>query len=126
MPAMRACATANLLFLGTVLAAFGFGACAGGSTPPAPPPGGEGPAAAKSAPVTLSTETPVPIGPQAGGTKKSGGPKTAADCKNLISEITNDPPANGVVMNNAQTAKDAGSSDRVEPITEMIRSKRDG
>ena len=68
---------------------------------------------------------PVPIGPQAGAEKK-GAPRTAADCKNLMSEITNDPPQGGVVMNNAQTAKDAGASDRVELITELIRSKRDG
>jgi hypothetical protein len=29
-------------------------------------------------------------------------------------------------MNNAQTARDAGASDRVEPITDLIRGKRDG
>jgi hypothetical protein len=43
-----------------------------------------------------------------------------------VSDITNDPPANGVALNNAMTTKDAGASDRLAPLTDLIRSKRDG
>jgi hypothetical protein len=59
---------------------------------------------------------------------------TAADdfatCKNAVGkgasvEITNPPPDAGVVMNNAQTAGDAGGSDRVAKIIEVVMTNRD-
>lgn len=43
----------------------------------------------------------------------------------MISDITNDPPAGAVALNNAMTSKDAGATDRLEPLTELVRSKRD-
>jgi hypothetical protein len=43
----------------------------------------------------------------------------------MLSEITNEPPDGGVVMNNAMTAGDAGSSDRMQPMIDLIRAKRD-
>lgn len=120
MRGMRACSTANAVFLGLVAAAFGFAACAGGSAPPGAPPAPEGSASA----VATSTTAPLPLAPVEVGKKPP--PRTPADCKELVSEITNDPPANGVPLNNAMTAKDAGASDRLEALTSLIRSKRDG
>ncbi|APR79382.1 Hypothetical protein A7982_04729 [Minicystis rosea] len=120
MRAMRACATANAVFLGLVLATASFVACAGGSTPPEAPPAG--PAASA---VATTTTAPVPTVAPVEAPKKAT-PHTAADCKNLVSEIANDPPANGVPVNNAMTTKDAGAADRLEPLTELIKSKRDG
>jgi hypothetical protein len=119
MRGMRACFAANAVFLGLLTAVFGFSACAGGSTPPgSPTPDGA---------VTVTTTTVLPLAvtaPPAPPPKPT--PKTPADCKNLISDITNDPPANGVPLNNAMTSKDAGAQDRLEPLTELIKSKRDG
>ncbi|WP_044248761.1 AgmX/PglI C-terminal domain-containing protein [Chondromyces apiculatus] len=43
----------------------------------------------------------------------------------MLSEIANVPPSEGVVMNNAMTAKDAGSSDRLYSILEVVKSNRD-
>jgi hypothetical protein len=117
MRGMRACATVNLAFLGLVAAAAAFSACAGGSTPPAPTPGSDAPPASAA---STATAAPAPEPPKA-----RTSPKTAADCKVLMSEITNDPPG-GVAMNNAQTTKDAGATDRLELLTELIKSKRDG
>src|SRR5262245_6527960 len=54
MRGMRACATANAVVLGLAAAAFGFTACAGGSTPPGNPTP-EGPA-------TVTTVGTLPIG----------------------------------------------------------------
>jgi hypothetical protein len=123
MPDMRACVTANAVCLGLVFAASGFTACAGGATPPGAPSAQESTAAppvaaAPAAAASASPQATPPPGPK-------GAPATPADCKELVSDITNDPPA-GVAVNNAQTAKDAGASDRFEPLTDLIRSKRDG
>jgi hypothetical protein len=118
MPDMRACVTANAVCLGLVVAASGFAACAGGTTPPGAPSAQESAAAPPVAAPPVTAAAPEPAWPK-------GAPSTPADCKELISDITNDPPA-GVPVNNAQTTKDAGASDRFEPLTELIRSKRDG
>lgn len=115
MRAMRACATANAVLVGLVAAAFGFTACAGGGAPPEAPPVAS----------AIQSASPAPP-PAAEAPKKKPAPRTAADCKELISEITNDPPTNGIPLNNAMTAKDAGASDRLESLTDLIRSKRDG
>lgn len=119
MRGMRACATANAIFLGIVLMTAGFMACSGGSTPPGAPPAPDG---ATTAAAAATTVAPLLAEPP----KTKPVPKTAADCKELVSEITNDPPANGVPLNNAMTTKDAGSADRLEPLTDLIKSKRDG
>jgi hypothetical protein len=78
------------------------------SAPPPPPPEGtsEEPAAAAPAP--------------------RGEPKSAADCKELVTDIVNDPPLDGgVAMNNATTAGDAGGSDRLASIMEAVQKNRD-
>jgi len=114
MRGMRACATANAVVLGLAAAAFGFTACAGGSTPPENPPP-SGPTTTAAAVTAAAPEPP-----------KAKAARTPADCKELTSDITNDPPANGVALNNAMTAKDAGASDRLESLTGLIKSRRDG
>src|SRR5262245_33754133 len=111
---MRACATANALVLGLGFIAAAFAACSNGSTPPPDiPPGAN---------VNQTTTTAPLIDPP----PSKSAPKTAADCKNLASEITNDPPSSGVALNNAQTSGDAGSTDRLAPLTELVKSRRDG
>lgn len=123
MRRMRACATANAVTLGLIAAAIGFSACAGGGTPPeAPPPGAA--SAAPAAPATLTTVAPLPT--VAADKPHKPQPRTPADCKELVSDITNDPPAGGVPLNNAMTEKDAGGGGRLEPLTEIIKSRRDG
>ncbi len=53
-----------------------------------------------------------------------------ATCKNAVGknasvEVANPPPDGGVVMNNAQTAGDAGSSDRTSKIIDVVMASRD-
>jgi hypothetical protein len=119
MRGMRACATANLVFLGLFCATLGFAACSTGSTPP------QAPAASDAVPTGAAP--PANTAPlfAADVPKGKPAPQTAADCKVLVSEITNEPPAGAVALNNAQVAKDAGATDRLEPLTELVRSKRD-
>jgi hypothetical protein len=118
MRGMRACATANAVVLGLLAAAFGFTACAGGSTPP------ENPTPVSPASSAAATTTVAQL--QQDPPKAAKVPKSPADCKELTSDITNDPPANGVALNNAMTAKDAGASDRLELLTAAIKARRDG
>jgi hypothetical protein len=115
MRGMRACATANAVFLGLLSVPVGFAACSSGTTPP-PVSGPEH--------VTTTTVIPLPMALPQDAARKPG-PKTTADCKVVLSEITNEPPEGAVALNNAQTSKDAGATDRLEPLTELIRSKRD-
>jgi hypothetical protein len=118
MRAMRACATATAVFFGLLSATIGVAACSSGSTPPQPPP--------TAAPVTTSTIAPLPLVAATDMPKAKPLPKTVADCKVILSEITNEPPDGGVVLNNAQTAADAGATDRLAPLTELFKGKRDG
>ena len=79
-------------------------------------------------PTPVATTTVAPIGPPVvpeGATPKRV-PTKPEDCKELVSDITNDPPAGAVPLNNAMTAKDAGSTDWLEPLTELVRGRRDG
>ena len=70
-----------------------------------------------------AAEAPPPPPPAA----KRPLPKTAVDCTNIATEITNDPPLDaGVAMNNATTAGDAGGSDRLVSVMEVIQKHRDG
>jgi hypothetical protein len=119
---MRACLAANAIFIGLFTTALTFAACTG-SPPPQPPPAGTD--APTSAPP--GTETPPPAtGAQTSPPAAKKQPETVADCKQILSEITNEPPASGVPMNNATTAADAGASDRFAPMIELMKQKRDG
>lgn len=117
---MRACSTANAVFLGLVLASFGFAACAGGPPPEAPHAPDGAPAA-----TTLSSVAPLPM-QSPDMVKGKPNPQTPSECRDLVSDITNDPPDGGIFLNNAMTAKDAGASDRGASMTDIVRSHRDG
>jgi len=117
MRAMRACATANALFLGLALGAFAFAACSSGTTSSPPPESAQTPGEPAAAPSATGAEPgPAPSTPEAPA--EPAGPPS--------SEITNEPPDGGTVMNNAMTAADAGASDRLQPLIDLIKSNRDG
>ncbi|HVY48590.1 MAG TPA: AgmX/PglI C-terminal domain-containing protein [Minicystis sp.] len=119
---MRACATANAVVLGVVLGSACFVACSSGSPPETPPPAQAAPPPAAAGSVDMPSETPEP--PKAGAKKT---PETAADCKEILgsSSLVNEPPSNATVMNNAMTAKDAGSSDRLQGLIDVVKARRD-
>lgn len=125
---MRACATVNLVALTGILCASLFSACTS-SPPPVPPPASadaRSPASG-TAQTTAAPRGDLPAGPtDAGVSKPRSAPETPRDCRDLAAEITNEAPDKGVVMNNALTAADAGASDRLRPLIDLIKSKRDG
>lgn len=98
-----------------VLAALSLLACSqGGSQPSEPAETSQAPAA------VTGPSTPA----------DSAGPTAAAEGNDGPSgepagDITNDPPDGGVVMNNATTSKDAGGSDRLRPIIDLITQNRE-
>jgi hypothetical protein len=113
---MRACATANAIFLGLALAALTFAACSSGQTPPPSTSGTD--LTAPPSPATEPGPTPgAPANTAAANTPQPQGPPQ--------SDITNEPDG-GVVMNNATTSGDAGGSDRFKPMTDLIKANRDG
>ncbi|MGK3965672.1 AgmX/PglI C-terminal domain-containing protein [Sorangium sp. So ce118] len=141
---MRPCATASAVFTGVLLAATLFAACSSGTAPPSPPesaslgaspsPASQPTGATESQPSaaadqgtadqgTAASGAAAPAQPAAGRKKA---PETVEDCKAIASEITNEPPDGGVVMNNAMTSADAGSSDRLQPLVDAIKARRDG
>jgi hypothetical protein len=106
--------------VGLVFGAFGFAACSSGQAPsPSTLPTSEAPA---------TTVAPL-IGPpptaETAAARPKIAPQSVADCSRVLSDITNAPPAGGVVMNNAMTAGDAGHSDRFQPVAELIKSRND-
>ncbi|WP_157906556.1 AgmX/PglI C-terminal domain-containing protein [Sorangium cellulosum] len=146
---MRPCATASAVFTGVLLAAALFAACSSGAAPPpsppdsAPPPSPPDSAPPPSPPPASQPASPgaadpgataagaadpgaaAPAQPDRPASRKKA-PETVEDCKVIASEITNDPPDGGVVMNNATTSADAGSSDRLQPLVDAIKARRDG
>ena len=137
---MRVCATANVLALAGLLATSAVAGCTGGAPPPVPPPAAtDAPSPSASPLATIApASTAAPSGApsavaassapgpsDAGAPKPHRAPETPRDCRDLASEITNEPPDKGVVMNNALTAADAGASDRLRPVIEVVMSKRD-
>lgn len=126
---MRACTTANAIFLGLALGVAAFAACTGQSTPPqtsqspgsseteAQPAATSGPSASGTPGAATSPEATKPAAKQ---------PETTADCKELATDITNEPPATAVPMNNASPTPDgSASSDRLQPLVDLIKAKRD-
>ncbi|WP_437959030.1 AgmX/PglI C-terminal domain-containing protein [Sorangium sp. So ce119] len=134
---MRPCATASAVFTGVLVAATLFVACSSGTAPPSPPesapPGASPPPASQPAaadPAVADPGAASPGAPAPAHADKPAGrgktPETVEDCKAIASEITNEPPDGGVVMNNAMTSADAGSSDRLQPLVDAIKARRDG
>lgn len=115
---MKACARVSTLGLFVTASALWYSACSGGSPSPPPP---DPSTAAPASPTSGGDDT----GPGSSPPGPAGEPQTAADCETLVTEITNDPPDGGVAMNNAMTAGDAGASDRLLPIIEVMKGHRD-
>jgi hypothetical protein len=117
---MRACATANAVVIGLVLSSVGFAACSS-SSPPQPVAGPDAPPPSGSA-----ADMPSEVAPPPDMSAKKA-PTTMAECKDIIGNgsAPNDPP-NGTVMNNAMTAGDAGSSDRMQGLVDIVKGRRDG
>ena len=113
---MRACATFNAVVLGVALAALSFSACSSGQTPP-PASSGASTSAPTESSASPAADTSAAPAPQAtpSGSAAAGPPKR---------DITNE-PSGGVVMNNAATAGDAGATDRVQAITDVLKANRD-
>ena len=115
---MRACATTNAVLAGLALGAFGFAACSSGQAP--------SPLARPTSEVISTTVAPLHAPPPPTPAEKlKAAPRSVADCKQVLSDITNAVPNGGVVMNNAMTAGDAGRSDRFQPVADLIKSKND-
>lgn len=106
---MRACASASAVFSGLVLGVLAFAACSG-SQEPAP----------------TATPEPVTVPPATAAPEAPGSAAPTATPTPPRSDITNEPPDGGVVLNNAMTSGDAGSSDRLQPIIDVIKANRDG
>jgi hypothetical protein len=127
---MRACAVTNAVTLGLLAAVACFSACAGGQTAPSPTPGATAAEGSPSLGASASAQSPSSVASLSTTaplyeTPKKPPPESAADCKQALSEVVNVPPSNGVVMNNAMTAADAGAGDRLQPMTELVKSKND-
>ncbi len=115
---MRACATTNAVLAGLALGAFGFAACSSGQAP--------SPLARPTSEVISTTVAPLYAPPPPTPAERlKAAPRSVADCKQVLSDITNAVPNGGVVMNNAMTAGDAGRSDRFQPVADLIKSKND-
>jgi hypothetical protein len=122
---MRHCATVNAVAIGLAFTGLTFVACSTGSTPVQPPMVANPPTESTAPASTGAVDMPTPEESKALPKPRPKQPTSVADCKEMLSEITNDPPDGGVVMNNAMTASDAGSSDRLQPMVDLIKSKRD-
>ena len=118
MRRMRACATANAVLAGLALGAFGFAACSSGQAP-SPPASPTSEAAITTVAPLFAPPPPTPA------EKLKAAPQSVADCKQVLSDLTNVVPDAGVVMNNAMTAGDAGHSDRFQSVADLIKSKND-
>ena len=109
---MRAPAAALAIAAGLASAAGGFVACASGSNPPPDPPAPSASPPSTSPPVVTAAVFTPPA------------PESPSDPPR--SRIVNDPPDAGVVLNNAMTSRDAGSTDRFQAMVDVIRANRDG
>lgn len=129
---MRACTTANAVFAGVAFVALTIAACGGPSTSSQPPGTGEPPTEGSpgGSDATNATGDTGKTGSPTGASDPQPEPKkipqSTADCKELKTDITNEPPAGAVAMNNA-TAPKAGAetSDRLQPLVDLIKANRD-
>lgn len=117
---MRSSSVAIPFALFGVSLVFAILACSqgGSTTAPALAPDGASTSAGTSGTSAPATST---------GAATSGDTPAApfASCTDLAVQITNNVPDGGVVMNNAMTAGDAGSSDRLDGIRKIITDNRD-
>ena len=132
---MRTCATASVVSILGIPLVVTFLACASGSQPnettPDKTPTTD---AKKDQPAEVrkdepKTETPsqnATSEPKAASTAAPAAkePTTSAECAQLPPKALDDAPSGGVVMNNAQTAADAGKSDRFTPVNDLLKMRR--
>src|SRR5262249_49353860 len=95
-----------------------FSACSNGSAPPQPPPPPDQGVPPSGGPADGPHESPPPAAP---ASKKE--PLTANDCKDVAGNSAD--PTGRVAMNNATTSADAGSSARLVPVLDVVKSRRD-
>jgi hypothetical protein len=126
---MRACTTANAVFAGVVLAALTFAACGGSSTSSQTP--GSGDPSTEGSPASGASDSSGQAAQSSGGETPAAPaekkePQTTADCKELKTEITNEPPSTAVPMNNATAPKEgAEKSSRLQPLADLMKANRD-
>jgi len=112
-----------------MLAVMSVVACSGStpndaSAPASTTPAADAPPSASGAATGAATDGASAAPPPPSGKRPI--PKTALDCTNIATDITNDPPLDGgIAMNNATTAGDAGGSDRLVSVMEVIQKHRD-
>jgi hypothetical protein len=127
---MRTCATASIVAILGIPLVITFAACAGGSPSEGTTPDKTTTEPKTDAPAEVRKDEPKTDTPSqtAAAAKqeapKSTEPTTTAECVQIPAEAIADSPDAGVVMNNAQTAADAGRSDRFTPVNDIIKSRR--
>ena len=123
---MRACATANAVFAGLFLGVMSFAACSGGQEPTPGTMGALRPQTpgTPAAPGEAATGAPAPNGGAA--TTPSAAVSANAAMTAPRSDLVNEPPDGGVVLDNAMMIGDGGTSDRLQPLIDVIKAHRDG
>ncbi len=131
---MRTCATASIVAILGIPLVVVFAACAGGSQTNGTTPDKTIADAKKDAPADVRKDEPKTDMPSQTATAAATAPATtapartepmtAAACAQMPAEAVTDAPDAGVVMNNAQTAADAGKSDRFTPVNDLVKSRR--
>jgi hypothetical protein len=134
MGRMRTCATASVVAIIGIPFVVSFLACASGS-----PAGGTTPDTGvtgekKAESGEVRKDEPKTDAPNSGATTATKPvetaaaaqprPMTAAECAKLPPESVDEAPDAGVVMNNAQTAADAGKSDRFTGVSALLQAHR--
>jgi hypothetical protein len=131
---MRTCTTASVVVILGFPLIVTFAACAGGSQNNETTPDKTSTDAKKEGSGDVRKDEPKTDMPSQTGTGDAKAattaapakdePMTPAACAAIPAEAVTDSPDAGVVMNNAQTAADAGKSDRFTGVNEIIKSKR--
>lgn len=130
---MRNCATASVVAILGIPLVVSFLACAsgspaGGTTPDTGAAGekkDESGEVRKDEPKTDATGASAKTDAKPAETAAAKAqPMTAAECAALPPEAVEDVPDAGVVMNNAQTAADAGKSDRFTGVSGLLQAHR--
>ncbi|HTJ84589.1 MAG TPA: AgmX/PglI C-terminal domain-containing protein [Polyangiaceae bacterium] len=101
-------------------------ACSQGSGPAQDPSGSDGAATSQSpangGTAAASADTAPPA--SSGGAATASGGMPGAECRDVPPAAEADVPDGGVAMSNAMTASDAGSSDRLVPIMDIVAKNR--
>ena len=131
---MRTCATASVVAILGIPLVVTFAACAGGSQNSETTPDKTTTEAKKDGSGEVRKDEPKTDMPGQTATADvkaattaapaKDEPMTPAACAAIPAEAVTDSPDAGVVMNNAQTAADAGRSDRFTPVNDIIKTKR--